>query len=1229
VSDPSEDAFEQLLRHVARTPEVTAIRRGVGPGSRLAERFAVERQLGEGGMGRVFAAFDETLQTHVALKILGSLTPRSIAAIKREFRAAAELAHPNLVRLHELFFDGVEWFFTMDWVAGVSLRSVLREGRAVGRDLLDDMFRQLALALSALHAAGLLHGDLKPSNFLVTKLERRVVLLDFGLTRPPGASSRDHIFAGTPEYMAPEQAQGKDLSEAADWYSYGVVLFEMLTGRLLSRCTPELELRTAPAHLRKLCLALLEQEPSARPSGEEVLKQVGGPQISGKFASIPPVSRGALLGRLAELAHLNAEYERAIGGRCAAILVHGPPGIGKTALIEHFVASARGRGAIVLAGRCRERESVGYKAIDGLIDDIVTLLDSLSERDAVQILPDDIDDLTRLFPALRVARAIADAPKRRFDIPDQTVAKRRAIGAFRQLLTRLSARAPLLVWLDDLQWSDSESALLIEPLISEAGGARLLLVGSYRTNSGRTGPLLEALFGDAGRGLPQPRDLELTPLSFEEARQLALHLLSHAQLDIEALARTIARDAGGNPLFISELAHFSDFSASSQAPSTLTELVSTRLAALSASARALLETIAIAGAPLSRAVARQARGLAPVELEHCLGTLRANRLSGTHRVGEEDQIDVLHDRIREIIVQSVGAAPKREHHLALARALILDPQTKPHVLATHYQAGGELPEAGRHWIAAGDQAFRALAFSQAADFYALGASQAPLEPNARNALVLRRAEALASAGKGALAAESYLALAQESAGAEALELQRRAAEQLLLSGHLERGLAVIEQVLRSLGMRQTRTGHRGFLSILVGRLRVRTRGLRYQARSESEIPEKELARVDASWSIACSLGVTDFVRGADFQNDHLLLALNAGEPRRLLRALTLEISYGATPGVGSERRTNTLLGLADELAKGVDSDNATALAQLSRGIAAYLQGRVGASLAYCEEAVGVLSQRCVGAVWETVTAQRFMIASLFALGRFRDLANLVPPFVAEAEIQGNLYAASYFRTSYSNTAWLVGDDTAEAARQLARAQEEWTAAGTQLPHCWLLVGQSNLGFYSGDGEGTWARICERWPQLQAAHFFHVGVLRVQLWYLRSASAALLAEQLGRKGQRARAAELWLESRRCAKQLAREPIGSAAPLAGLLEASADMGERLVEQARARLSESARRFDDQGHRLYAAAARARLAALTSGKDGDLLRSSAHAAFQQESVQNTRKMLDLLAPGFSRSE
>src|SRR5262249_40431214 len=152
-----------------------------------------------------------------------------------EFRTAAELVHPNLVRLHELFSDGAEWFFTMDFVDGVTLPALIESTAAPRRaELIRHVLRQLAVALNDLHKEGILHGDLKPSNFLVVGLDQRVVLLDFGLARPLGAT-QEREFAGTPAYMAPEQVMGHDLSAAADWYSFGVVLHEALTGELPHR----------------------------------------------------------------------------------------------------------------------------------------------------------------------------------------------------------------------------------------------------------------------------------------------------------------------------------------------------------------------------------------------------------------------------------------------------------------------------------------------------------------------------------------------------------------------------------------------------------------------------------------------------------------------------------------------------------------------------------------------------------------------------------------------------------------------------------------------------------------------------------------------------------------------------------------------------------------------------------------------------------------------------------
>jgi serine/threonine protein kinase len=110
-------------------------------------------------MGQVFAVFDRERQERVALKVLGNLTSRSSSQLKQEFRAASEMIHPNLVRLHELLVDGSEWFFTMDLVEGVTLRTLLHEAPQRAADQLREIFRQLALGLQALptsfHAGGI------------------------------------------------------------------------------------------------------------------------------------------------------------------------------------------------------------------------------------------------------------------------------------------------------------------------------------------------------------------------------------------------------------------------------------------------------------------------------------------------------------------------------------------------------------------------------------------------------------------------------------------------------------------------------------------------------------------------------------------------------------------------------------------------------------------------------------------------------------------------------------------------------------------------------------------------------------------------------------------------------------------------------------------------------------------------------------------------------------------
>ncbi|MCP5117720.1 MAG: serine/threonine protein kinase, partial [bacterium] len=217
------------------------------------ERFEVRGRLGSGTSGGVYAVYDHKLETTVALKTLFKTDPGAIFQFKKEFRALADVNHPNLVQLYELLSESDRWFFTMELVDGLDFIDFTRS--QPGKDRYDtgrfyslptltpppeanrlrNALRQLADGLYALHRAGKLHCDIKPSNIRVTP-SGRVVLLDFGLVKDVFPSqiyeTMDGGIAGTPAYMSPEQAAGRTMNEASDWYSVGVLLYEALTGRL-------------------------------------------------------------------------------------------------------------------------------------------------------------------------------------------------------------------------------------------------------------------------------------------------------------------------------------------------------------------------------------------------------------------------------------------------------------------------------------------------------------------------------------------------------------------------------------------------------------------------------------------------------------------------------------------------------------------------------------------------------------------------------------------------------------------------------------------------------------------------------------------------------------------------------------------------------------------------------------------------------------------------------------
>ncbi len=257
----------------------------------MTERYTVERKLGSGGMATVFLAHDTVLDRPVAVKVLATHLAdddQFRERFLREARLAAKFVHPNVVQVYDADEDERGPFIVMEYVEGHTLSEELRHrGRlppaeAVGIGV------QVCAALDAAHAAGLVHRDIKPQNILL-RPDGRVKIADFGIARSLAATRHTEIgtVLGTAAYLAPEQARGEEVTPAADIYSLGVVLYELLTGRtpFEADTLPELLLKREhgelvpprdlvpgiPLALERVVMRCLALHPEHRPSSAAAL----------------------------------------------------------------------------------------------------------------------------------------------------------------------------------------------------------------------------------------------------------------------------------------------------------------------------------------------------------------------------------------------------------------------------------------------------------------------------------------------------------------------------------------------------------------------------------------------------------------------------------------------------------------------------------------------------------------------------------------------------------------------------------------------------------------------------------------------------------------------------------------------------------------------------------------------------------------------------------------------
>ncbi|MFQ6027699.1 MAG: serine/threonine-protein kinase PknK [Dehalococcoidia bacterium] len=546
------------------------------PASFANSRYEVKRFLGEGGKKKVYLAHDSLLDRDVAFALIKTegLDEVSRTRITREAQAMGRLgSHPHIVTVFDLGEHEGQPYMVTELMGGGDVEGVV--GDAPDHRLSLEQAISIAVetcrGLEFAHSRGIVHRDLKPGNVWLTG-DGVAKIGDFGLAVAIDRSrlTSEGMMVGTVSYMPPEQAMGGEVPPRSDLYSLGAILYEMVTGRppflgddsvaIIGQhvntppVAPTWHCPGCSRPLEALILRLLAKNPDERPeSATDVLAALEAvdltvsaepPQPADEAHALDSLAGGVFVGRQQEMGELKACLEDALSGRGRLVTLVGEPGIGKTRTAQELTTYAGLRGAQVLWGRCYEEQGMPpywpwVQAIRSYV----------RERDPEQLRAE------LGAGAADIAEVVSDVKERLPDLqpapqlePDQ--ARFRLFDSIAAFLKTASQRQPLVLVLDDLHWADQPSLLLLQFMARELGGARLLLIGTYRdVELSRQHPLAETL-GELTRERLFQRVL-LRGLSLEDVGRF-IEIATGVEPP-QGLSQAVYTQTEGNPLFVTEV----------------------------------------------------------------------------------------------------------------------------------------------------------------------------------------------------------------------------------------------------------------------------------------------------------------------------------------------------------------------------------------------------------------------------------------------------------------------------------------------------------------------------------------------------------------------------------------------------------------------------------------------------------------------------------------------------
>ena len=1270
------------------------------------DRFEMRGELGAGVTGTVWRAYDRVRQSEVALKSFHhQFTPDQLLRFKEEFRAVVDVRHPNIVRLHELFevdgrlllsmelIDGIDflsWVWSHDGSAGKKLGTDRDEGGfaldettketdflALGPTLdqarLRDATTQLLAGITAMHAAHTVHRNIKPSNVLITK-DGRVVLCDIGLgaNMLPGDPSNITSVA----YLAPELSSDRTVDEKADFYSLGVLMFEAFTGRTpfatidgsrdirIAKATsdappPSAFAKDVPADLDHLTSALLRRDPTDRAGAAEVqrvLEPNRKPRRSAMIEALTsvqdhmPAPRLPLVGRQAEMSVLAGALSGAKRAGATLQLVLGPSGIGKTALTEAF-ARQLATDSIVLTARCHERETLPFKAFDGIVDALSRRLKQLPAHTRARVLPERADLLAELFPVLRRVEGIGGGA-RKWRGADPGELRLRAFAALRDLLAALARHAPMVIIIDDVHQADLDSLDLLAHLVRPPAAPRCLFIAS-----GRRGPVIDHILQLQARGsFCEVKTLHVEPLPLEEAELLADIAASHFDLNLDN-PRAIAIASTGHPGFAIELVRarsdaldaadaartkhnefseentdsadiaeldprlVTDGSVAKRMPDTnINSLLTSRVNRLTPQQRSILEVVAVLGTPVSIELIASADGRSFAESIPDIEYLIDHDLIVASGLTVDAIVEVYHDRIREVVLNQIQRPRGGQLHHQIAQALEGREDADPERLMHHWRAAGQTRRAVDYAFAAARRAADALEFHRAVELYQTALAE-QLPADVERATRIELAEVLLFIGQPSAAAEEFIVASRGALREQAIDLRRRAALALFSATEIERSAELMAEVTSALSLPAEKKA--GLLGGLFGRkpARFTAREGFFERRAPETIATIDVVTLDALSTASIEMGVVHPQRAFEAHTRFLELSCSVGDSIRYARALCAEAVWKASVDPGAATRVEHLLATAEAAAAIDGGALERAQIQLTRAITAFHLGNLTAAQSAIAESLVALESDCRGAVWETRTARMYAGWIAWHTGDLGAFVTQSRDWYDTAISNSDHFSASTLTIGLGNLAWALQRDTTVAHELIETADQLWSNRPVPMHHFMVAVAQVNLELLRGNTNTA----ADRLARYEAIHskvdLDRLHMVGTTLAGLRMRVALARADVADREKDNKALQAALATVRNERKQPRLASLGNDALLTQMNAAVLSFTDSRA--AIAEFRRAATLYGQLGQTMVANACRWRAAQLTGGAIGIAETIAAVDAVKQHPVANPEKLLEFLAP------